>query len=183
MSAGIVSERYAQALFELGQEEGVLSSLAIKLGEFAAMYRGSKELRSVLSHPAVPAAEKFGLVRALAQKIGVPEIGIKGLLVMTRRRRLSALHETALRLTELSDEQSGVVRASVTTATELPESFFDSLKSQVEIATQRKVVLSRFVDPELIGGAVARVRDFVLDASVRGRLEKVEKDLQAALSL
>lgn len=183
MSNGVVAKRYAQALFELGEESGQLSGLAEKLGEFAALYRTSKELRRALSHPAVPAAERDALVRAVAQKIGVPEIGIKGLLVMTHRGRLPALRDTVLRLTQLSDQKSGILRAHVTTAVSLPESFFASLKSQLEAATQKKVVLERALDSELIGGAIARVGDSVLDASVRGRLQKVEKDLHAALNI
>ena len=181
MSAGAVAERYAQALFELGDEFGSLASLTEKLRDFAAVYESSKELRSMLGSPVLSVDERRALLAAVAEKVGVPEIGVKGLQVMAQRGRLAVLAATAARLTELSDAKSGVLRASVTTAAEMPEAYYEKLSSQLSAATMKKIVLERSVDEDLVGGAIARVGDTLIDGSIRGKLQQVERDLLSAV--
>jgi len=182
MSNGAVAERYAQALFELADEAGELSKLADQIREFAVSYDSNRELSEALSHPTRTTDERDALVRAVAQKVGVSELGIRGLLIMARKGRLPAILATSTRLTELSDEKAGVVRASVTTASKMPESYYQALTSKLEAAMSKKVVLERDIDESLVGGAIARVGDAVVDGSVRGKLERVERDLLSAVS-
>lgn len=183
MSVGAVAERYAQALFELGDESGTLSSLSDKLREFALTYESSRELRGALNNPVLSIEQRKGLVSEVAKKIGVPEVGIKGLQFMAQRGRLPALSATVERLTELSDEKHGVLRASVTTAVPMSENYYQSLSSQLSLATKKKIVLERSVDEDLVGGAIARVGDMLIDGSVRGKLQKLERDLLSAVAV
>ncbi len=182
MSIGAVAERYAQALFELGDEAGNLSELTEKLRDFSNAYEESKVLRATLSNPVIPAEQRLAVLAEVAQKAGVPDIGIKGLKVMAQRGRLPALGATVRRLTELADTKNGILRASVTTAAQMPDSYYQSLVSQLSAATQKKIVLERSVDEDLVGGAIARVGDKLIDGSIRGRLQKVERDLLSAVA-
>lgn len=182
MSVGAVAERYAQALFELGDETGVLSDLAEKLRDFAHAYESSRELRGALTNPVLSLEERKALVSAMAQRIGVPEIGVRGLQFMAQRGRLPALSATAQRLTELADEKNGILRASVTTAAAMPDSYYQTLTSQLSLATKKRIVLERSVDEDLVGGAIARVGDMLIDGSVRGKLQKLERDLLSAVA-
>lgn len=183
MSVGAVAERYAQALFELGEESGTLAGLSDKLREFALTYESSRELRGALNNPIVSMEQRKGLVSEVAKKVGVPEIGIKGLQFMAQRGRLPALSATVERLTELSDQKNGILRASVTTATKMPDSYYQALSSQLSAATRKEIVLERSVDEDLVGGAIARVGDMLIDGSVRGKLQKLERDLLSAVAV
>jgi len=167
MSVGAVAERYAQALFELGEEDGSLNKITEKLQAFAATFEQSKELRSTLNNPVLSAEERTGLLVAIAERFGVPPLAVNGLKLMARRRRLSALSATVARLTELADKKSGVLRASVTTAAPMPESYYESLVSQLSAATRQKVILSRAIDDDLVGGSIAQVGVNVIDGSIR----------------
>lgn len=182
MSAGAVAERYAQALFELGVESGELGKLAEKIRAFALTYDSNQSLQDTLSNPTMSSDARDAVVRGIAQKLGVSELGIRGLVVMARRGRLPAIAQTATRLIEMCDEKEGIVRASVTTAAKVPESYYQELTSQLQTATNKKVVLERSLDESLVGGAIVRVGDSVVDGSVRGKLEKVERELLAAVS-
>lgn len=182
MSTGAVAERYAQALFELGDEAGILSSLTEKLRDFSLSFEGSKQLRATLGNPVLPIEERLAIVSDVAKKIGVPDLGVKGLQVMAKRGRLPALRATVVRLTELSDEKNGILRASVTTASKMPDSYYESLSSKLSAATQKKIILERSVDEDLVGGAIARVGDKLIDGSIRGKLQKVERDLLSAVA-
>ena len=181
MSVGAVAERYAQALFELGEEEGSLSNITEKLQAFAAVYEQSKELRSTLTSPVLSVEERIAVLTAVAERLGLSPLSVNGLKFMTRRRRLSALLATVARLAELTDKKNGVLRAAVTTAAAMPESYYESLVSQLSAATGKKVILSRVIDEELVGGAIAQVGDTVIDGSIRGKLQKLERDVLSAV--
>ncbi len=183
MSAGAIAERYAQALFELGDEAGNLAVLSEKLGYFVNTYETSRQLRSTLRNPTLSDAQQVAILSAVAKKIGVPELGVKGLLVMARRGRLDALGATVARLSELADIKNGVVRASVITAAKMPESYYQSLTTQLQNALKKKVILERSVDTELVGGAIAQVGDMVIDGSIRGQLAKVEREIIDAVAV
>lgn len=182
MSQGAIAARYAQALFELGNEAGELKSLSEQITDFAKTYASHRNLALALSNPTMSHEEARSLLTAVAKKVGVSELGIRSLLVMAKRRRLSSISATATRLAELCDAKLGLVRAEVVTAASMPESYFEALKAQLESATQKQVVLKKSVDSALIGGAVVRIGDTVIDGSVRGQLEKVEKKLLAAVA-
>ncbi len=183
MSNGAVAERYAQAIFELGSEQGELSALVEGLGDFAASYESSEELRLALGDPLLSSDQRDQLLSEVAHRVQVPELGVRALLVMAARGRLSAVAETVAVLIRLHDEKKDIVRAHVTTASVMSDDFYRSLTEQLERSTQKKVVLQRDVDSSLVAGAVARVGDAVIDASVRGRLAKLERDVLSALSV
>ena len=181
MSEGAVAERYAQALLELGQEASQLSALAEGMAAVASAMETSRQLRSIALDPTVSRADRAAVLRTIAQKVGMPEMGVKGLLLIADRGRLAALPAIARRLGELADEATGVLRGTVTTARSMPESFFSTLSQGVSEATGKKIILSRKVDESLIGGAIARIGDATIDASVLGRLADVQRQLNFAL--
>lgn len=182
MSVGAVAERYAQALFELGEESGQLSSVADKIRSFAETYETSRELRAALQNPVLTKEERRALLSAVARKLSVPDVAEKCLQLMADRRRLAALSVMAQRLTEMVDLKEGVLRASVTTATTMSESYYQSLTSKLAAATNKKVVLTREVDEDLVGGAIARIGDALIDGSIRGKLRKMERQLLSAVT-
>jgi F-type H+-transporting ATPase subunit delta len=94
--------------------------------------------------------------------------------------RAAQLEEIASEFERLVAEHEGVVHAELTTAVELSDAEADKLLQQIEQASGRKVEATRAVDPELIGGIVLQVGSHRLDASVRGRLDRLRRQLVAA---
>lgn len=182
MSVGAVAERYAQALFELGVAGGSLPVLAEKLRQFAQVYTASPELRLALENPTLTEEQREAILVEVARRVGVPDVGTKALRLMARRRKLPALSALAERLLALADEKGGVVRASITTAQKMPESYYQTLSSRIAAATQRKVILERQEDPSLLGGAIAKIGDAIIDGSLKGRLDGLERQLFQAFS-
>ena len=183
MSAGAVGERYAQAIFELAVESGQLAELVERLSDFAATYDASEELQATLTDPLLPEEDRNRILTEVARRAQVPDLGIRALLVMAARDRLPALRETVRFMTTMFDEREGILRAQVTTAHPMPESYYDALTAKIQDATKRRVVLEHAVDGSLVAGAVARIGDSVIDTSVRGRLFKFEQDVINALTV
>lgn len=179
MSGGAVSERYARAIFELGVEAGEIVQLSEQIRKFADIYAASRELSAVLDNPMVEADKRSAMLNDVAAKAGLSGVGLNAVKLLAERKRLGSLPEIAARLATLADEKAGVVRATVTSAGPLPESFYERLKGELESATQRKVTIDRKQDPSLIGGVVTRIGDNTIDGSVKGRLAEIQRQLSS----
>ena len=179
MSSGDVAIRYARAIFELGVEAGQIVALSEQIRSFADTYASSRELQAVLDNPMIDADKRQAILVDVAGKVGLSGVGLNAVRLLARRNRLGSLPEIARRLAVLADEKAGVVRAQVTSAGPLPESFYERLTKELESATSRKVAIDRLQDPSLIAGVVTRIGDNTIDGSVKGRLAEIERQLNA----
>lgn len=174
MSESAVSARYARAIFELSLETG--EDLG-PIRDFAAAYKGSPELQSILDNPLVDAAQRTAVLETVAERVGVRGAALNAIRILASRHKLRALPGIAAALGSLSDRHAGIVRATVTSAEPLSESVYQRIESELSTAVGRKIVLERKQDPTLIGGIVTRIGDNTIDGSIRGRLNEVERQL------
>ena len=164
---GSVARRYARALFGIGVDAGKFEALGDELGELATLWNESDELRQALENPVFKPAEKRAVLeRILPQVAPTPEV-----------QRFVLLPAIARAYRDLTDAHVGRVRAEVISAEALTPATVDRVRRSLEQRTGKKVIIHSKVDPDLIGGVVARVGDLVLDGSVRTQLE----DLRARL--
>lgn len=177
MGAEMIARRYARAVFELGKELKTLATLVRDLSEFSASYEGSQELRMVLESPLVNEDQRDAVLKEIGQRMSMSETALSTLRLLARRRRLSALPEMVRQLEKLSDDEMGVLRATVTSASPLGEAYLGKLRAELEKATGRKVVVTSTVDSTLIAGIVTRIGDRVIDGSVKARLESFRESL------
>lgn len=175
-----VAERYARAIFALGVENGTLPALADEIQSFASAYEESLDLRSVLENPLLSHEQRQKVLSEVASRLGLGRLARNSINYLAARRRLTALPDIAEQLRALSDEQQGVLRAIVTTATRMPESFYERLSNQLTTLVGRKILLDRREDPTLIAGTITRIGDNTIDASLRGQLETLERRLLAS---
>lgn len=175
-----VIDRYALAIFELGVESDDLGALSEQVRRLAQAYEHSDDLRAVLDNPLVDEPQREAVLREIGQRLGLGQLALNAVRVLAARRRLRALPDIARRLGTLADERDGVLRASVTSAGDLPASFLEKLKSELESATGRKLVIEHQRDPSLIAGLVTRIGDNTIDGSLKGRLGELQRRLLIA---
>jgi F-type H+-transporting ATPase subunit delta len=138
------------------------------------------ELRELLRNPQLdPRARAAALEDVLA---GGDQLLRNFLLVLVDKGRIGELEVIAEEFERLVAEQEGVLSAELTTAVELSDDDERRLLKQIETASGRKVEATRHVDPGLIGGIVLQVGSHRLDASVRGRLDRLRRALVGASS-
>jgi F-type H+-transporting ATPase subunit delta len=180
MSHAAIAERYARALFELADETGQVASVAAEIDRFADAYRTSPDLERALGNPAVDEAARDAVLKDLGASLSLSPLSLNAVRLMARRHRLGAIRDVAAEIRRLADEKAGVLRATVTTARPLPESYFTRLAAELEKRLGRKIVIERREDPSLIAGVVTRIGDNTIDGSVRGRLNALERELLAS---
>lgn len=172
-----VAERYARAIFELGVETNQQGPLTEQIQKFAELYANSPELKSMLDNPLVEEDKREAVLKDLATRLGLGQLALNALRLLAERRRLFALPGIARRLGTLADEKAGVLRAVVTSAAPLPDSYYQKLVAELEKASSRKIVIEKKQDPSLIAGVVTRIGDHTIDGSLKGRLEELERQL------
>jgi F-type H+-transporting ATPase subunit delta len=174
----VVDRVYANALFEAAQEQGKLEPVGEQLGRLVEAEREVPELRELLRNPQLdPRARRAALEDVLG---GTEELLRNFLLVLSDKGRAGQLEEIGAEFERLVAEAAGIVHAELTTAVELSDDEADKLLQQIEQASGRKVEATRTVDPDLIGGIVLQVGSHRLDASVRGRLDRLRRQLVTA---
>jgi F-type H+-transporting ATPase subunit delta len=174
----VVDRVYATALFEAAREQGRLQPVREQLQQVVAAEAEVPELRELLRNPQIdPRARASALEDVLS---GGEDLLRNFLLVLADKGRTGSLEEIAREFERQIAEHEGIVHAELTTAVELSDEDAQTLLRQIEQSSGRKVEATRSVDPELIGGIVLQVGSHRLDASVRGRLEQLRRDLVTA---
>jgi len=170
MSYENIGRRWARAVFEIGKETNSIPRLEADLAAFATASAANEELAAVLNNPLVPEGSREAIIGELASRMGLSEAARSTLRLLAKKRRLAALPDIARQLARLADEDAGVVRAEVTSAAPLTDDYVGKLRSELEKATGKKVIITQKQDKSLIGGVVTKIGDRVVDGSVRARL-------------
>ena len=177
MRTETVARNYAEALFQLGERSGNVEPYAELLDAVAAAVEQTPRVQAVLMSPRVPKAEKARLLGGALRD--VPREFVLFLQALVKRGRQQILRPIAVEYMNLLDQKLDRVRAGVTLARN-PD---DKLKGTIQEALTRqlgKQVIPAFtVDPEILGGAIIRVGERVLDGSVRRRMTKLRRQLLA----
>jgi len=171
----VVQKTYATALFEAAKEKGRLDPVRDELRAFLDSVDEIPELRELLLSPQVDPSQKADALRAILAD--GDELIRNFLLLVTEKGRAAELHEIAREFEALVAAEEGILDVELTTAVELSEDEATKLLGQIEHVSGRRLRASRRVDSTLIGGFVLQAGSHRADASVRGRLEGLRRQL------
>ena len=146
-----------------------------ELGDFVAAVGEVPELRELLRNPEVDSRARAA---ALDDVLGDADELLRNFLrLLSEKGRSAQIEEIHAELERLAAAEERRLEVELTTAVELDDDEERHILEQIERATGRKVEATRKVDPELIGGAVLQAGSLRVDASVRGRLERLRHEL------
>ena len=171
----VAQRMYARALLEAAKENDRLDTVREQLGDFVGSIREVPELRELLRNPQVDPRTKVSILDSLLGD--ADELVRNFLLLVARRGRAAEIEEIDREFERLVAREEGRIEVEVTTAVELSEEEARDIVEQIEQAAGRRVEATRKVDPDLIGGIVLQAGSLRVDASVRGRLDRLRRDL------
>jgi F-type H+-transporting ATPase subunit delta len=174
----VAQRTYANALFEAAKEKGRLEIARDELREFVDAANQVPELRELLLNPQLDSADKVDALSAILA--GADGLVRNFLLLVAEKGRAAELDEIAREFEALVAAEEGVLDVELTTAVELSEEDASRLLNRIEAVSGRRLRATREVDPGLIGGFVLRAGSHRADASVRGRLEGLRRELKGA---
>jgi F-type H+-transporting ATPase subunit delta len=162
-------------LFDAAKDAGRLPQVHEELGDFAAAVAGVPELRNVLRNPQVDPKTKADLLEEL---LGGADVLVRNFLrLVAEKGRIADIEEIAREFERLMAKEERRLNVELTTAYELSDEEAKAILGQIEEASGRKVDATRKVDPHLIGGFVLQAGSMRVDASVRGRLNRLRQEL------
>ncbi|PRD52620.1 F0F1 ATP synthase subunit delta [Sphingobacterium gobiense] len=178
MSIFTVASRYAKSLLDLTEEQGHLDAVKKDMDGVISVLKSNSELLAVLKNPIIKGDRKRNILAAIFDgKINSTVLSFFYLLV--NKGRAAILLDIAQEFVREYNEEKGIVKASVTSATALSEGNLAALQEIIAAETMATVILKNVVDPSLIGGFTVRVGDKQIDASIAGKLGKLEKHFAA----
>ena len=146
-----------------------------QLQDFVAAVHDVPELRAVLRNPQLDPKAKIAILTELVGD--ADELLRNFLLLTTEKGRIGEIESIGAEFERLMAREERRLTVELTTAKELSDDEAAAIIRQIEEASGRKVEATRRVDPDLIGGIVLRAGTLQVDASVRGRLERLRHDL------
>jgi F-type H+-transporting ATPase subunit delta len=170
-----IARPYAKAAFACAREQGRLTEWSRWLATARDVVL-SEEFQQLERSPGVTSAQLEELVAGICGA----DLEVQGrelLRLLNENGRLDFLPEIAVRFKELEAEDRNLAEVEVVSATALDGRQQERLAAALRQRLQREVRLHCSVDPALIGGAVVRSGDLLIDGSLRGKLERLETDL------
>lgn len=170
-----VGRIYANALFEIAREKGLIGTLFQQLQSLGELYESHSEFRRYFTSPKIDRAHKSDAVRKMfAGK--VHELVLNLLLVLVKKGRESALNNIVRAFSQFRDEAED--RAHVYVRSAVP---MDSAVRAKLLATLKRHVneieLHETTDESLIGGMIIKIHDFVVDTTIRKQLRLLQRRL------
>ena len=167
---------YAKAVFELAKSQRALDHWSRMLTFLHALTENAK-IQDLLDSPDLADEQKARRLNEISGD-ALDDRGRKFVLVLARNKRLPLIGEIRDQFEELKAQEEKVLDVEVVSAFELSQEQSDTLRDALQRKYQREVSLTSRVDRQLLGGALIRAGDTVIDGSVRGRLDKLAETLQ-----
>lgn len=178
-----VARPYASALFQVARERGELAQWSAALSVLSAAL-ADEGLQAWLDSPRLTDGERTAFVLEIATaadpvagKVLSAEQGANFLKLLAENDRLTVLPEIAALFEAHRHKEENTMDVTMVAASEVDESTQAAITSALEARLGRTVRLSVNVDPALLGGAVIRADDLVIDASLKSRLAKLATSL------
>jgi F-type H+-transporting ATPase subunit delta len=169
---------YGTALAQAAQAAGRLEAVARDLGALGAALAESRDLSGALFNPAFPHVAKKQILAQMSE--GADALVRNALLVLVDNKRLDALPDVVEVVREADRLARRQLELALTTAVPIDDAEAEQIRAKLAEASGHEVTLERSVDATILGGVIVRVRDRMIDLSVRGRLESLRLSLRNA---
>ena len=177
--AKLVSQTYAQALFELAVEEDKTPLFLEEAAALLEVIRTNGEFGRFMNHPKIPKEEKAGVVKNVFEnRISSEMTGF--LITIIEKDRYCEIEAILKEFIGKIKEYNNIGTAYVTTAIALEDKEKNDIETRLLATTGYKTIECLYdVDEGLIGGMVIQMGDRGVDSSIRTKLEKLQRELLA----
>jgi F-type H+-transporting ATPase subunit delta len=182
VSAQRVARVYAEALLNAAEKHNEVDAVYDQLDSLATdLFRADPMFAEYLASGAVSRERKAALLRSVFEK-RASKLFFNFLMVLNQHERLALLRPIRDAYRDLRDERARRMRVQVRSAVPLTGDQLDRLKKELHDSFHQEPVLETRTDPDLLGGLVVQVGDWVYDASVRTQLENLRNQIMARSS-
>ncbi len=168
---------YAKAAFEYAMEAGDLQGWSDSLGTVSSVAKQSS-VDQLLSSPSSTSSEQAAALTGICGE-SLSSAGKNFICILSENRRLKLLPQIAHQFEIMKANQEKAIEVDVASAQPLDEEQQEKLTEALSKKLERKVNMQVSLDKSLLGGAVIRAGDTVIDGSIRGRLTKLAESFNS----
>jgi F-type H+-transporting ATPase subunit delta len=175
--AKLVSNRYAHALFEAGLELNKLNEFKDNLMDITSIIEKEPRLGQILVHPKISKDEKKNLLSSLFEGRVSQEV-LNFLYILVDKRREGYITQIAREFEKLFNEHENIIQVTAITAVPMENKVKDRLQAVLTNKTNKTIKLRNVVDKEVMGGVLLKIENKVVDGTIKGQLEVMEKTIK-----
>lgn len=174
-----VAGRYAIALFELSQDlpDGERDAIAADMAAFVGLVKESEDLSKLLKSPVISAEEQAAALAAILDKAGAHQLVKNFAALVVSKRRAAALADMAKQFAVLVAGSRDEIIAQVTAAHDLNADQIEALKSELNEAMGKNIIIETTTDADLLGGMIVKLGSRMIDGSLRTKLNSLKTAL------
>ncbi|MFZ2539977.1 MAG: ATP synthase F1 subunit delta [Oscillospiraceae bacterium] len=176
--AELVSQTYANALFETAMESNLQDEIKTQINDLCEIISNNSDYVKILSSPIVGIKEKHELVNATFNG-RISDYLLNLIFVLVDNNRFAIFFDVTSAYNKLHDRKHNILRVTAVTATELSASMKDKLQNKLCELSKKDVVLLNEVDETLIGGVLLKYDNMEIDGSVKTKLDEIKKQVRA----
>lgn len=181
----MVADRYAQALFEISRLTHEDAKIKAEIESFSTALKKSPEIEKFLMNPHLNLGQKRDFLGRIFQERQHPfyETLLNFFTILFKKNRFHLIHEIAVSFKRIADEAQGQGVAEIRTAKALDSRAEALIVSRLEKITGYRIAVKKELDPKLIGGVFVKVRNKVIDGSVKHKINSLKKELTKIRSI
>lgn len=177
MNNGKISVRYSKALFESALEKKLLDKVYQDMIFISEIFK-IPEMKEFLDSPIIRPTKKIDVLQKILAK-NVEIITFALIEMVVKNGRESFLPAIARVFIHETKEYKGITESVLTTAIKIDPKIRQQIVNFISGIFKTKVELKEIVDNDIIGGFILRIEDNYIDASVRAKLRRIEKELKS----
>lgn len=169
-----LDRRYAMALYETAEEKGKVEQYINDLKFIENSMKDNTDFYEVVKHPQVATKQKKDIFINIF-KGKIDEELLSFLLILIEKDRILFLKEKIEQLEKIVLEKNNTIEGIVKTTIPLTRDQYNTLLNNLEAKYEKKVILKEVIDPSILGGIYIRVKDEVIDGTVKLRVDEIKK--------
>ncbi|MBN6885047.1 F-type H+-transporting ATPase subunit delta [Cytobacillus horneckiae] len=176
MTGSLVAKRYALALFQLANEQQLLDQMEDELRAVKDVVNHNSEFKAVLKSPKLPIEKKKEIVKEAFASANTYVLNT--LLILIERHREDHISDVVDQFISLADDQKGIAEAKVYSVRPLTDDERNAISATFAAKVGKQSLrIENIVDSNLLGGVKLRIGNKIFDGSMRGKLDRLERQL------
>ena len=177
----VIADRYAQALFEVGEETQTTSELYQELKQLVDILNENKDLYNFLKSPLIGREDKKNVMKNIFENQLSKNMN-NFLKIVIDKDRMSTIGNIQESYKNLLNDKNNILEGTVITAVALNEKEIKDLEKNLSTKYNKNVTLTNVVDEAILGGVLVKLGNEEIDGTVRTRLSNIKKQLSQVIS-
>ena len=176
----VIANRYAEALFQIGEEENKTDNLYNELKEVSSLMNTNKDLNNVMKSPLVSKKEKIQLIDTLFA--GKVDNDLKNFLkILIEKGRITSINAIGETYKELLNEKNNILEGYVISAVPMNDEKIKELETELSKKYKKNVTIENKVDKSVLGGVLVRLGNTEIDGTIKTRLNGLKNQLSQVI--